>query len=260
MLWTCSNDAAGFFGVLGGGLERFGHQVVTFGMREDHVHAEAGHQGDDGLRNGQRLAVAGGVGPGHGDFFTFEVFQGAEGFLEVQQVGHRLRGMIEIALQVDDGGALRQDAFFEAFFDGGSDFDHVFVAFAEENIVADADRFGDERNHVGGFADGFAVGDLRLAFVEFLQRQAQQSGGAGEREAGAGGLIAEIGDRNAAVEDAGADVGAIEFFEGLGHEERGLQIVGGALPGEEEIFLVQGRLQRSETVEKWLDSFGHFFG
>ena len=95
------------------------------------------------------------------------------------------------------------------------DFDHVFVAFAQEDIVADADGFGEEGDHVGGFADGFAVGDLRLAFVEFLQVQAQERGGAGEAEAGAGGLIAEVGDRDAAVEDAAADVGGVEVLPGL---------------------------------------------
>src|ERR1041384_8039286 len=62
--------------------------------------------------------------------------------------------------------ALAEDAFAEAFFDGVGDFAHVFVAFAEIDVVADADGFSEEGDHVGGFAHGLAVGDLGFAFVE----------------------------------------------------------------------------------------------
>ena len=59
------------------------------------------------------------------------------------------------------------------FLDRGRDFGHVFVAFAEEDVVANADGLGEERDHVRGLAHGFAVGDLRFAFVEFLKLQAR---------------------------------------------------------------------------------------
>ena len=134
------------------------------------------------------------------------------------------------------------------------DFDHVFVAFAEEQVVADADGFGEEADHVGGFADGFAVGDLRFAFVEFLQVQAQERAGAGEAETGAGGLIAEVGDRDAAVEDARADVGGVEGFQRFGGQEGGFEFGFGAFPGEQEVVVVEVGFEAVEFIGElsWL--------
>jgi hypothetical protein len=79
-------------------------------MGQDDVHAEAGEQADDALRDGQRLAVAGGVGPGHGDLLALEVLDAAEVVDDVQQVGHALGRMVDVALQVDQRRALLEDA------------------------------------------------------------------------------------------------------------------------------------------------------
>ena len=86
-------------------------------MGQGDVHAEAGEQADDALRDGQRLAVAGGVGPGHGDLLALEVLHAAEVVDDVQHIGHALGGMVDVALQVDERRALLEDTVAVALFE-----------------------------------------------------------------------------------------------------------------------------------------------
>ena len=108
------------------------------------------------------------IRPGHGDFLTLEFIDAAEVVDNVEHVGHGLRRMIDIALQVDERRALFEDAFFVAFLDVLAEFAHVGVAFADIHIVANTDNIRHEGNHIRRFADGFAMRDLRFAFVEIL--------------------------------------------------------------------------------------------
>jgi len=84
---------------------------------------------------------------------------------EVEDVRHRLGGMVDVALQVYHGGAVGQHAGREAFVEGLRHFALVFVAFAEIHVVTDADRLGKEAYHVRGFPYRLSVGNLALAFV-----------------------------------------------------------------------------------------------
>ena len=68
--------------------------------------------------------------------------------------------MVEIRLEVDHGGALQQDAGAVALVERRRDLQHVIVALAEEHVVTDAHDLGEEAEHRGRLADGFAVGDL----------------------------------------------------------------------------------------------------
>ena len=161
--------AAGLPAVLLGGFDHVGDQAVAFGIGEGDIHAEAGHEADDALRHRERLAIAGRVGPGHRDLFATQIFERAEMVLQLQQVGHRLGGMVDVALEADDAGALVEHALIEPFLNGPGDFAHVAVALAEIHVVADADDLRQERDHVRRLAHGFAVGDLRFALVEFRE-------------------------------------------------------------------------------------------
>ena len=101
-------------GVFLGDLLHLGHHLIALGMGQHHVHAEAGHQADDALGHGEGLAVAGGVGPGHGDLLALQVLHAAELMDDVQHVGHALGGVVHVALQVDQGGLLLQNAVLVA--------------------------------------------------------------------------------------------------------------------------------------------------
>jgi hypothetical protein len=54
-------------------------------------------------------------------FLPFEVFNAAEFVDDVQRVCHALRGVVDIALEVDERGALFEDAIVVAFLDGVHD-------------------------------------------------------------------------------------------------------------------------------------------
>ena len=92
------------------------------------------------------------------------------------------------------------------------------MARAEEHVVADPDDFRQERNHVRCFSDGLAVRDLRLAFVEVLHRKPEQVRARREGEAGARGVVAEVGDREPAVEATRGYIVVAQLFELLGNE------------------------------------------
>ena len=129
-------------------------------MRQRHVHPETGHQTDDALRYGKRLTVTGGVSPGHGDFLAFQVFQRTKVLAQPGEIGHGLGRVVDIALQVNQRRTLRQNALLIAIIQRGADFAHIGVARSQEHIVANTNGIGAERDHVGGFTHGFAVGDL----------------------------------------------------------------------------------------------------
>ena len=161
--------------------------------------------------------------------------------------------MVDVALEVDDAGPLGQHALREAVVEGVADFLHVGVAGAEEHVVADADDLRQEGDHVGGFADGFAVGDLRLAFVEVLDGQAEQVAGGREGEARAGGIVAEVGDGQPRVEDAQRDVLLVELLQQFGGLEDEFEFGHRLVPREQEVLAGQAGVQL-------FDGFEHFNG
>ena len=182
------------FGLFGGDLFDFRNQVVAFRISQRNVHAETRHQTDNALRNGQRLAVRRGISPRHGQLFTLQVFQTAEMFLQPSQVGHGLRRVVNIALQVDHGRTVGQNAFFIAHIQRFGDFDLIGMAGAQIHVVADTDDFGAKRNHIGRFLNRFAVSDLRFCFVQILHAQTQKVAGRGKRKARARRIVAENGN------------------------------------------------------------------
>ena len=119
----------------------------------------------------------------------------------MQHIGHALRRMVDVALQVHERRALLENAVAIAFFQRVHKRLLVLVALMDVHIVADADDVGHEGDHVRGLADGLAVGDLGFLLIEDLLLQAQQVARRGEREAGTGGVVAEQGDAEAGNED-----------------------------------------------------------
>ena len=224
--------------VLAGDGLHLRHDVVAFGMGQRHVHAEAGEQADDALRHGQRLAVAGGVGPGHGHLLALQVLHTAEVVDDVQHIGHALGGVIHVALEVHQRGALLQNAVPVALLQSVHKGLLILVALTDIHIVPDADDIGHEGHHVGRLTDGLAVGDLRLLLVQHLLLQTQQIAGGGEGEAGTGGVVTEQGDAQTGVKDAGALVALPQIPQGVGHGEDGVDLVVGLVPGPVEVGFV----------------------
>jgi hypothetical protein len=245
--------AAGFLGLLLGQFDHFGYEVVAFGVGKGDFHAEAAGQADDALGHRQGLAVGGAVGPGHGDLLALELVQAAEMVGQVQDVGHGLGGVVDVALEVDHGGAVGQDAGGQAFVEALGYFALVLVAFAEVHVVPDADGLGQEADHVGGLADGLAVGDLALALVQVLDIEAQEVGGAGVGEAGAGAVVPEVGHGDAVLPEPGVDVRLAHLAQDVGHEVGGLKFVAALLPGEEEVLVVHVDLLGRQLVNQFLD-------
>ena len=244
--------------VLAGDLLHLGHDVIALGMGQRHIHAKAGEQADDALRYGQRLAVGGRVGPGHGDLLALQVLHAAEVVDDMEHIGHALGGVIHVALQVDQRGLLLQNTVAVALLHGVHEGLLILVALADEHIVADADDIGHEGHHVGRLADSLAVGDLGLLLVQILHLQAQQVAGGGEGEAGTGGVVAEDGDAQTGIEHAGALVALTQVAEGVGHGEDGVDLVIGLVPSPIEIVLVHIVDVQGGQMTCQLNSLAHF--
>ena len=58
------------------------------------------------------------------------------------QIGQSLGGVIEIALQVDHGSAVRQNAMLVAFLNGIGHLFLIAVTFANEHVITNTDNFG----------------------------------------------------------------------------------------------------------------------
>ena len=241
-------------GVALGALDDLGHEVVALGVSQGHVHAKARQQGDEGLRAGQRLAVGGRVGPGDGDLLALEVLQATELLDEVEHVGGGLGGVVGVGLQGDQGRTVVQDAVVVGLLHGLGDLGHVGVALADVHVVADADDVSHEGDHGSGLADGLAVGDLGLLLVQVLKLEAEQVGGLGEGEAGAGGVVAEERHGQAGVEDLGGDVALAQVAQGGGGGVEGAQLVGGLVPGVQEVAAVHAlEVKAVQHVDVLLD-------
>jgi hypothetical protein len=155
--------------------------------------------------------------------------------LERDQVGHRLRRVVDVALEVHEGGALVEDPLVEALLHGPRDLAHVGVALAEVHVVPDADDLGHERDHVGRLAHGLPVRDLGLALVKVGEAEAERLDRGGEAEPRPGGVVAEDRYREPRLEGAQRAARPVQLAEDLGDERERAYLGVGLLPREEEI-------------------------
>jgi len=146
--------------------------------------------------------------------------------------------MVDVALKVDEGRFLFENAVFVALGHSVDDFVLVGAALADVHVIADADDVSHEGNHVGCFTDCFAVGYLALAFVQILDFEAQEVAGRSEGETRTRGVVAEQGDAETAFKYFCGDVVFAHVAESVGYGPDGFQFVGCLFPGEEEIAFV----------------------
>ena len=166
--------------------------------------------------------------------------------------------MVDVALQVHQRGLLLQHAVPVARGNGVHELMHIGVALADVHIVPNSDHISHEGDHVGGFPDGFAMGDLAFALVQILHFQAQQIAGGGEGEAGTGGVIPEQGDAQTGLENLGGDIVLTHIAQGVGHGEDGFQLVVGLFPGQEKVAIVHIlEIQGVQLVNIGLQSLIH---
>ena len=235
--------------VLTGDLLDLGEDVIALRMGQRDIHAEAGEQADDALRDRQRLAVGRGIGPRHGDLLALQVLDAAEVVDDMQHVGHALRRMVDIALQVHERRTLLEDAVAVALFQSVHKRLLVLVALMDVHIVADADDDGHEGDHVRSLADGLAVGDLGFLLIEDLLLETQQVARRGEGEAGTGGVVAEQGDAEAGIEDLRGLVALAQVAQGVGHGEDGVDLVVRLVPRPVEIGFIHVHVIDVELFE-----------
>ena len=250
---------AGQLSVLLSNLFDLGHDLVALGMSQDDVHAEAGHQANDTLGNGQGLAVGGRVCPSHSNLLALQVLDAAELVDDVQSVSHSLGGVVDVTLQVDQSGLLLQDASCVTLGNSVHELLLVGVALADVHVVTDTDDVSHEGNHVSGLTDGLAMSNLRLAFVQILNFQAQQVTCRSEGETGTGGVVAEQGDAQAGLEDLGGDVVLTHVAQSVSDGEDSFQLVLSLVPGQVEVAVVHlSEVQGVQLVNILLQGLVHF--
>ena len=107
--------------------------------------------------------------------------------------------MIDIALQVDHRWSLVQNALLIALLNRACHLAHIFIAFAQEHVIADADDFSEKGDHSSGFPDRLAMRNLGFYLIQFRESQSQSIHCRGKAEAGARRIVAENGNRQARV-------------------------------------------------------------
>ena len=226
-------------------------------MCQRNVHAEAGEQTNDALRDGQRLAVAGGVCPGHGNLLALEVLDAAKVVDDMQHVRHALGRMVHVALQVHERRSLLEDTVAVALFQRVHERLLILMTLMDVHVVADADDVSHERDHVCGLTDGFAVGNLGLLLIENLLFQTQEVAGRSKREAGTGGVVAEQGNAETGVEDLRGLVALAQIAQGVGYGKDRVDFVVGLVPGPVEVGLVHVVDAQGFQMSCKLNSFAH---
>jgi hypothetical protein len=177
----------------------------------------------------------------------------------MQHVGHALRRMVNVALQVHERRSLLEDTVAVALFQRVHERLLVLVALMDVHVVADADDVSHEGNHVRGLADGLAVCDLGLLLVEDLLLEAEEVAGGSEGEAGTGGVIAEEGDAEAGVEDLRGLVALPQVAQSVGYGKDSVDFVVGLVPGPVEVGLVHVVDAQGFQMSCKLNSFAHDF-
>ena len=175
--------------VLPRGLHGVIHELVALGVRQLHVRALARHEHRDALRDRERLGVARRVGPRHRDLAALEA--AGEALAQPHQVGERLRGVVDIALQVHDRDLARVLRGRQVVVDAGLDRAHERVAGAQDQVVADPERVRVHAEHRSRLFCGLAVLDLRRAAVHDHGAHAEARGGAGPRRLGPRRVVEE---------------------------------------------------------------------
>ena len=137
----------------------------------------------------------------------------------MRHVGHALRRVVDVALEVDQRGFLLEHTVFMPLLDRFDHFVHIGVALADVHVVADADGVRHEADHVGGLADGFAVRDLALALVEILHFKTQQVAGGRKREARARAVVPKQRDAESGIENLGRNVAFAQISQRVGDGE-----------------------------------------
>ena len=249
--------AAGGRRVLLGDLLDLGHDLVAFGVSEGDIHAEAGEEADNALRDGEGLAVARGIGPCHGDLLALEVLHAAEVVDDVEHIGHALRRVVDVALEVHKRRALFEDAVAVALFERVHEGLLILVALTDEHIVANADDVGHERDHVRRLAHGLAVCDLGLLFIEHLLLKTQQVARGGKREARARGVVAEDRNAEAGIEDLRVLVALAQVAQRVGHGEDRVDLLVALVPRPVEVALVHVIDVQSLKVACQFNSLAH---
>ena len=209
-------------GAVGGPLHRLGQQLVPLRMGEGDVGAEAGEQADDALGHRQRLGVAGRVGPAHGDAAALD--GAAEVLAQPQQVGQRLGGVIDVALQVDHRHHPRIVAGHQVVGDAAQHVAHEAVALAEDQVVAHPQRVGVHAQHRAGLLGGLSVRHLRGRPVDDDRLHAQPGRGAGPGRFRARGVVEEHRIGELVGQEGGGGPCPVEGFQAGRHGQQCVEI------------------------------------
>lgn len=220
-----------FGGALLGLLDDIWEEFVTFWVGENDVGAITWKEVDDGLSDGEWLTIGWGVGPGHADLLTLETGFATKVLDDVDEVRHGLGWVVLVALQVEDSGTSVENFFFIGFLEILGNFGLVSMTFVDILIVSDGHYFRKEGNHGSGFSDGFTVGNLGLANVEFDWLETKECAGLEEGETSSGGVITEFADSDGTMEGGAIDVGLSELFKNHSSKICGIKLSLGHIPG-----------------------------
>ena len=133
--------------------------------------------------------------------------------------------MVDVALEIDQSGFLLQNTCFMSFRNGVNNGMHVGVAFSNIHVVTDSDRVRHEGNHVGCFANRFAVRNLALTLIQILNFQTQQIAGGSEGKPCPRAVVTEQGDAKTGVKDLGGNVVLAEMTQRVGNGENRFDLV-----------------------------------
>ena len=230
--------SAALLGVPAGDLLNLREHVIAFRMGKNHIHAEPCHKTDHALGHAERFPVAGTVSPAHGQLFPLQILHPAEIMDDLFHIRHTLGRMVDIALQVDQGRLLLQDPVLIALSHGVRDKLLVSMPLPDVHVIADSDHVRHKGNHVGGFPDCLAMGDLALLLVQVLHGKSQQVAGGGKGKSRSGGIVPENGNSETRIEDPGGNISLPEIAQRIRDRKDSHNLIICLIPGQKEIIIV----------------------
>ncbi len=102
------------------------------------------------------------------------------------------------------------------------------------------------------------MGNLRLCFIQILNRKSQHVGCRSKREAGTGGIVSELRYGKSGIKNPGGDVFGAHLLQGFCHQQYQVELIAIFLPGEQKIFPHEAHSGAADFIDDCVDVF-HIF-
>ena len=156
----------------------------------------------------------------------------------MKHICHTLSGVVYVTLKVYKSRSLLKDSVFVALSYSVHKLFLISMAFSDIHIIADTDHISHKGNHVGCFADSFAVSDLRFFLIQILNLKAKKVACRSKGETGSCGVVAENRNPETALKYLCGNVVFSHKTESVRNSKNSFQLFICLIPCPEKVVIV----------------------